>query len=128
VNTYEKGKLYQFNGSEFIELEPSGDIKIPVTEEAMNAVKSARKLAHSIIGMRPELSLVASAMILNAAEYPDIAQSVKSYGQRIYNNAMPDSQIHPQQNAKPVVAQAKLEQTASSYLELTPTGAGDDAV
>lgn len=83
---YSKGRLYQWNGSEFVELEPSGDIKIQVTEEAMDTVKSIRKAAHAVIGMRPELSMVASAMILEAAKLQDMPILVKQYGQRIYNN------------------------------------------
>jgi hypothetical protein len=83
--SYEKGRLYQWNGSEFVELELSNEIKVPVTEEAMDAIKSIRKAAHAAIGMRPELSLVASAMVIEAAKLDGIATLVKEYGQRIYN-------------------------------------------
>ena len=83
--SYEKGKLYQYDGSEFVELEPSNQTKVPVTEEAMNALKTVRKAAHAVIGMRPELSLVASAMIIEAAKLDDIATLVKLYGQSVYN-------------------------------------------
>ncbi|MCA9302992.1 MAG: trypsin-like peptidase domain-containing protein [Phycisphaerales bacterium] len=55
-----------------------------VTEAAVDAVKAVRKAAHKAIGLRPELSLCASAMLLAAAELPDIAQRVKALGQRIY--------------------------------------------
>ena len=82
---YSKGKLYQYDGSEFVELEPSNEAKVPVTQEAMDVIKSIRKAAHAVIGMRPELSLVASAMIIEAAKLDDIATLVKQYGQRIYN-------------------------------------------
>ena len=82
--TYQKGKLYQFDGTSFVELEPSDERKLPVTEEAVNAVKAVRKVAHQMIGLRPELSLCASAMLLAAAELPDIAQRVKALGQRVY--------------------------------------------
>ncbi|UVS94938.1 MULTISPECIES: hypothetical protein [Burkholderia] len=85
---YEKGRLYQWNGQEFVELEPSGETKIPVTEEAMNAVKAVRKAAQAVIGMRPELSLVASAMLLEASRMPGVADAVKLYGQRIYSAAV----------------------------------------
>ena len=83
--SYEKGKLYQYDGSEFVELESSNEVKVPVTQEAMDVIKSIRKAAHAVIGMRPELSLVASAMIIEAAKLDDIATLVKQYGQRIYN-------------------------------------------
>ena len=82
---YSKGRLYQYDGSEFVELEPSSESKVPVTDEAMDAIKSIRKAAHAVIGMRPELSLVASAMIIEAAKLDGIAMLVKDYGQRIYN-------------------------------------------
>ena len=83
---YQKGKLYAFDGEAFVELEPSDERKLPVTEEAVNAVKVVRKAAHKAIGLRPELSLCASAMLLAAAELPDIAQRVKALGQRIYGS------------------------------------------
>lgn len=81
---YQKGKLYAFDGTAFVELEPSDEKKLPVTEEAVNAVKAVRKAAQQAIGLRPELSLCTSAMLLAAAELPDIAQRVKVLGQRVY--------------------------------------------
>lgn len=118
---YEKGKLYQYNGSEFVELEPSEQIKVPVTDEAMEALKATRKAAQAVIGMRPELSLVASAMILEAAKMPTIAEAVKAYGQRVYNSVVTavtegDTQ-QQQQHAAPAEAPAKPEQSASTYLD-----------
>jgi len=83
---YQKGKLYAFDGKTFVELEPSDERKLPVTEAAVNAVKAVRKAAHQAIGLRPELSLCASAMLLAAAELPDIAQRVKALGQKIYGS------------------------------------------
>jgi len=117
---YEKGKLYQYNGQEFVELEPSGEAKIPVTDEAMEAIKVTRKASQAVIGMRPELSLVASAMILEAAKMPAIAESVKTYGQRVYNSVVAaktedDSQRKPQ--AAPAEPQGEPEsKPVSSYL------------
>lgn len=86
ASTFEpkKGRLYQFNGTEFVELEPSDEKKLPVSDDAMEAVKAVRKGAHKVIGMRPELSLCASAMLIAAAEIPDIAERVKAYGRRVY--------------------------------------------
>lgn len=83
---YQAGKLYQYDGSKFVELEPSGETKLPVSVEAMEAVKQVRKAAQKLIGMRPELSLTASAMLLAAAELSNIAESVQKYGQRIYSS------------------------------------------
>lgn len=117
---YEKGKLYQYNGHEFVELEPSGEAKIPVTEEAMEAIKATRKAAQGVIGMRPELSLVGSAMILEAAKTPTIAESVAAYGRRVYNSVVAvktegDSQQQPQ--AAPAMPQGEPDsKPVSSYL------------
>lgn len=80
----ERGKLYQYNGTDLVELEPSDQVKLPVSEEAMDAVKAVRKAAQEVIGMRPELSLAASAMLLEAAKLPEIAEVVKKYGQKVY--------------------------------------------
>ncbi len=80
----ESGKLYSWDGQEFVELEPSNEIKVPITSEAMMAVKSVRKAASAIIGMRPELSLATSAMLIEAAKLPGIAEAVKAYGLSIY--------------------------------------------
>lgn len=90
---YQKGKLYQFNGSEFVELEPSGETKLPVSDEAMEAVKQVRKAAQNLIRLRPELSLTASAMLLEAARLKNIAEVVQVYGQRVYS--MIDSAVTP---------------------------------
>lgn len=85
---YEKGKLYQWNGAEFVELEPSTDIKLPISEEAMEAVKSVRKAAQSLIKLRPELSLTGSAMLLAAAKLPNIAEIIQQYGQSVYSGGV----------------------------------------
>lgn len=82
--TYQKGRLYRFDGARFVEVERSEERKLPVTEEAAEAVKAVRKAAQQAIGLRPELSLCASAMLLAAAELPDIAQRVKALGWRVY--------------------------------------------
>lgn len=81
---YQKNKLYQFDGSKFVELEPSSEIKIPVSEEAMEAVKQIRKASQTLIGMRPELSLTASAMLLAASKMPNITELVQQYGRHVY--------------------------------------------
>lgn len=81
---FQRDKLYRFDGQTFVELEPSLEPKLPVTEEALQAVRTVRKTAQRAIGLRPELSLCASAMLLAAAELPDIADRVKALGRRIY--------------------------------------------
>ena len=117
---YEKGKLYQYNGSEFVELEPSETVKVPVTDEAMEAIKATRKAAQVVIGMRPELSLVASAMVLEAAKMPAIAESVAAYGRRVYNSvvaAKTEGDSQQQLQAAPATPQGEPEsKPVSSYL------------
>lgn len=90
---YQKGKLYQYDGSEFVELEPSGETKIPVSSEAMEAVKQVRKAAQNLIKLRPELSLTASAMLVEAAKFENIAQVVQQYGRHVYSKV--DSSATP---------------------------------
>lgn len=82
---YQKSKLYQYTGTEFVELEPSGETKLPVSDEAMEAVKQVRKAAQNLIKLRPELSLTASAMLLEAVKLENIAEIVQQYGQRVYS-------------------------------------------
>ncbi len=81
---YEKGKFYSYNGVEFVEVEPSLDKKVPVSDDAIEAVQLVRKKAQKLIGLRPELSLCVSAMLLAAAGIPEIEQRVKDLGQRFY--------------------------------------------
>lgn len=128
---YEKGKLYQYNGQEFVELEPSGEIKLPVSEEAMEAVKATRKAAQAVIGMRPELSVTASAMLLTAAKLPAIADAVREYGLHVYSSrdrltvtyvtaGDTPGDTPAQQNAVeevPAEAQAEPAKPVSSYVD-----------
>lgn len=83
---YEKGKLYQYDGEAFVELEPSADIKLPISAGAMEAVKEVRKAAQRLIGLRPELSLCGSAMLLAAAELGDMSERVRAYGRIVYGS------------------------------------------
>ena len=61
-------------------------MKVPITAEALEAVKSIRAKAAKVIGMRPELSLVASAMLLMASQQEGIEQQVKAYGAKLYGS------------------------------------------
>jgi hypothetical protein len=83
----EKGKLYRFNGSTYEEIQFDESIgsKLLVTEEAFDAVKIVRKAVQASLRMRPELSVVASAMLLEAARMPDMVDAIKRYGQSIYS-------------------------------------------
>lgn len=88
-NPPEKGKLYKWNGKEYEEIvfEDNLGQKIPITEEAFEKVKAVRKAVQASLGMRPELSIVASAMVLKAAELPGVVDAVKDYGLRLYSGS-----------------------------------------
>ncbi len=83
MTSYEKGKIYVFDGSSFAESEPSQEKKLPVTDDAHEKVKSVRGLLGKQLGIRPELSLVTSAMIICADENK-ILNAVKSLIVKIY--------------------------------------------
>lgn len=82
---YQKGKLYQYTGAEFVELEPSGETKLPVSSEALEAVREVRKAVQNLIKLRPELSVVASGMLLASREVPNLVELIQNYGQRVYS-------------------------------------------
>jgi hypothetical protein len=86
-NSYEKGKLYQFNGVEFVEVEPSDGKKLPVTDDAFEAAKAVRSAVQKSLGMRPELSVVASALLLKAAQEEGSIEYVIKYGKAVYEKA-----------------------------------------
>lgn len=80
------GKLYKFDGQHLVELEPSKGQKLPVTDEAYEHVKRIQKTTQERIGVRPDISIVASALILAAAQSEDSVERVKAYGRRIYGD------------------------------------------
>lgn len=87
MEMYEKGKMYQFNGVEFVEIEPNDGKKLPVTDEAFEAVKAVRSAVQKSLGMRPELSVVASALLLKASQDEGSVASVIEYGKMLYEKA-----------------------------------------
>lgn len=82
---FQEGRVYKFQSGEFFELEVSDQKKLPVTGEAEECVKAVRKDAAKYIGMRPELSVVASAMLLAAKDVPDLLSIIKKYGAKLYS-------------------------------------------
>lgn len=123
---YQKGKLYQWDGNEFVELEPSMETKIPVSEPAAEAVKTMRKLAQREIGMRPELSLTASAMLLAAATLEDMPRRVKAHGLSVYSASSPhaaESTAIAGSEAKEVTEESKEADSSASHVESSGTPA-----
>lgn len=84
---YQKGKLYTFNGKDFEEIQKTDDVvKLPVTLEASDAVKEVRNRVAKVMGARPELSIVASAMLIEAAKMENLEIAVKKYGAKLYQS------------------------------------------
>lgn len=82
---YEKGKLYSYNGREFEEVQKLDDVvKMPMTLEASEAVKEVRNRVAKVMGARPELSIVVSAMLMEAATLPHLESIVRKYGAKLY--------------------------------------------
>jgi hypothetical protein len=57
------GELYRYDGNQLVELEPSTERKIPITEDAHQELSKIRNNISKVLGFRPELSLIASAII-----------------------------------------------------------------
>lgn len=82
---YEKGKIYKFDGHDFVEIQPNDDVaKIPVTKEAMEAVKEARAEIAKVLKRRPELDIVASAILMQGSKLENLAEIVRKYGAKVY--------------------------------------------
>jgi hypothetical protein len=79
--------LYSFDGKRFVKLEPSEERKVPVTDEAYDATRAARKRCHDAFGFRPDLSVVVSAMLLFAVKADPIQMDteIRLYGQKLYS-------------------------------------------
>lgn len=81
----ERGRLYQYNGRELVPVEPSDVAKVPVTTEAFDSLKAVRKQVAEITKGRPELMIVASAMLIAASRIPEIDVFAKEYGHDFYS-------------------------------------------
>ena len=82
----DKGKLYRWDGNEFQEVvfEKGADRKVPITEDAYELAQKVRGQVQKKIKMRPDVSIVISAMVQHAAESPDIVEAVAQYGLNLY--------------------------------------------
>lgn len=75
-----------------------------LSKEAYAAVQEIRKTAGKHLGMRPEISLVASAMLVSAARQPNVLHEIATYGARVYQSGA----------GQDVANDAKVEQTADA--------------
>lgn len=86
-STLEDGKMYKWDGSNLIEVEIDRTvIKVPITAEADAALKEIRKTVAKQMQTRPDLSIVASAVIIAAAGKPEVVDTVKQYGAKLYGS------------------------------------------
>lgn len=83
----EKNAMYKWDGVKFIKLDINQDvIKVPITLEADQALKDIRKKVAAEMATRPDLSIVASAVIINAVNLEGLVGIVKSYGAKLYQS------------------------------------------
>jgi hypothetical protein len=83
----EKDAMYKFDGQQLIKLDINKDIiKVPITAEADAAVKELRKRVAAVMATRPDLSIVASAVLLHALDVEGIVDVVKAYGAKVYQS------------------------------------------
>lgn len=82
----QNGKLYRWDGKEFQEMvfEKNSDRRVPMTEEAFAAALKVRVAVQKKIRMRPDISIVASAMVQHAAQQAGIVEAVAAYGLEMY--------------------------------------------
>lgn len=86
-STLEDGKMYKWDGLNLIEVEIDRTvIKVPITAEADATLKEIRKTVAKQMQTRPDLSIVASAVIIAAAGNPDVVDIVKQYGAKLYGS------------------------------------------
>ena len=79
------GQLYEWNGHELVPVQKSEQVKVPVTMEAMDAVRKTRARATGD-DFRPCLMVTASQMLLAAAtQIDDLPDQVADYGIKVYS-------------------------------------------
>lgn len=79
-----KGRLYQWVGDHWELVPPSEFSKVVISDAAMDAVKRVRGEVTRLLGERPDLSMVASAMLLAAVELSDVTERVRKHGARVF--------------------------------------------
>ena len=80
------GQLYEWNGHELVPVQKSEQVKVPVTMEAMEAVRKTRARATGD-DFRPCLMVTASQMLLAAAtQIDDLPDQVVDYGIKVYSD------------------------------------------
>lgn len=84
---YEKEAIYKFNGVSFVKLDiDKSVIKVVITAEADEALKKIRGEVSAKMATRPDLSIVASAILINALTLDGLVDIVKAYGVKLYQD------------------------------------------
>lgn len=79
------GQLYEWNGHELVPIQKSEQVKVPVTMEAMDAIRKTRAKATGD-DFRPCLMVTASQMLLAAStQIDDLPDQVVDYGIKVYS-------------------------------------------
>ena len=82
--TPEKGEIYAWENDHF-EAVPRSDLsKVVIGDDAMEMVRRVRGEVTRVLRVRADYTVVASAMLLAAAEIPDLAERIRQYGARMY--------------------------------------------
>lgn len=91
---YEDG-LYQARGGflEKLELEDDGTKKIRVSKAGFDAAIGVQKRMRKVLnGHKPDLSIVAEAMLLAAAEMKDVEEKVRLHALRVFAGSKSESE------------------------------------
>ncbi|MEX2165075.1 MAG: hypothetical protein WD823_12650 [Sulfuricaulis sp.] len=81
----QEGDLYVVKQGRLMHVEREGDLpKVPVSEAAKDALlQLRRRCRHALGGFRPDVALVASALIQYAASLPQAETIVRDYDEAI---------------------------------------------
>lgn len=84
-NDLKVGQLYTWDGHALVAVPPSEQVKVPITLEAMDAVRKVRSQS-TRDGFRPCLMVTASWMLLAAlSEVEELPDQVIDYGLTVYS-------------------------------------------
>ena len=90
VNASVEDGLYQARAGQLEKLvfEDDGTKKIRVPPPGFEAVVKVQKQMRKVLnGHKPDISLVAEAMLLAAAEMPDIEEKVRLHAMRVFSGS-----------------------------------------
>ena len=81
----EEGELYVVQNGQLQHVERASDLpKVPVSEAAKKALFDLRRTCRCMLGgFRPDIALVASALIEHAAALPQVQDIVRAYARTV---------------------------------------------